>query len=204
MKCSTAREALSADLDGEDPGIDRKQVDDHLRRCASCRAFVERAADLALVSQRVRAQDVPDVSSQIVARAVADDDRRFLTWHLRIALVFVAAAQLVLSVPGLLYGTDDGAPVHIAHEIGSWDFALAVAFMFAAWRPLRAIGLLPFVATLSFGLCLTAVVDLANGRAVAVLETSHLLELIGTVLLWLLARPVTRRALARRERLRLV
>jgi len=107
-----------------------------------------------------------------------------------------------LALPALVYGSDDGAPVHVAHEMGSWDLALAVAFLFAAWRPLRAIGLLPFVATLAFGLCLTAVVDLVSGRAVAVVEASHLLEVIGTALLWLLARPVTRRALVQREPLR--
>jgi predicted anti-sigma-YlaC factor YlaD len=204
MTCSLIREVISAELDGEDPGFDRQLVDGHLRRCAGCRAFAARALDLVVATRGVRVEEVPDLSSRIVADAVASRDARLVTWPVRVGLVFVAAAQLVLAVPGLVFGSDDGAPVHVAHEMGSWDLALAIAFLFVAWRPLRAVGLLPFVAVLAAGLCLTAVVDLANGHAVALLETSHLLELVGTALLWLLARPVSRRDLARRERVQLV
>jgi len=114
------------------------------------------------------------------------------TSTLRLGLVAVAIAQLALAVPGLVYGSDDGAPVHVAHEVGAWDLALAIAFVFAAWRPLRAIGLLPFAAALSGGLILTAIIDVAHGRAVALTETAHLLELVGTALLYLLMAPRTR------------
>jgi predicted anti-sigma-YlaC factor YlaD len=196
MTCDIYREAISAEMDGEDPGLDQRLVDAHLRRCASCRAFAVEAADLksALRFGRI---DAPDLTAPIVARALDDWDRRWLTLPVRLGLVFVGAGQLALAVPGLLYGSDDGAPIHVAHEIGSWDLALAVGFLFAAWRPLRAVGLLPFVAVLSFCLGLTAVVDLLHGRAVAVLETSHLLELVGTLLLWLLVHPLARRARVR-------
>src|SRR5690242_895310 len=180
-----AREALSAGLDGEDGVVDRRLVDEHLRGCSRCRAFVTRAADLVELSREMAARRVPDRSSQVVERVVAEHDRRLVRLPVRLGLVCVAVAQLALAVPAFVYGTDDGAPVHVAHEMGSWDLALAVAFLFAAWRPLRAIGLLPFVATLAFGLCLTAIVDLTSGRAVAVVEASHLLEVIGTALLWL-------------------
>jgi predicted anti-sigma-YlaC factor YlaD len=201
MNCSIYREAISARLDGEDPGIARTVVDAHLRGCASCRAYATYAAELqgALPFSRV---DMPDLTASIVGRAVDDWDRRWLTLPIRIGLVFVGSGQLALAVPGLVFGSDDGAPLHVAHEMGSWDLALAVGFLFAAWRPLRAVGLLPFVAVLSACLGVTAVVDLVNGRAVAVLETSHLLELIGTVLLWLLVHPRARDAPERRETLR--
>ena len=117
--------------------------------------------------------------------------------------MFVAAAQLVLAVPGLVFGSDDGTPCTSRTRWVHADVALAVAFLFVAWRPLRAIGLLPFVAVLSVCLGATAIIDLMHGHAVAVLETSHLLELVGTALLWLLAHPVARHDLARRERVRL-
>ena len=144
---------------------------------------------------------VPDSTPSILSRAVEEWNRRWLTLPVRIGLVFVGAGQLALAVPGLVYGSDDGAPIHVAHEIGSWDLALAVAFLFVAWRPLRAVGLLPFVAVLSACLGLTAVVDLLHGRAVAVLETSHLLEVIGTLLLWLLVHPLARPAPTRSRQL---
>jgi len=105
---------------------------------------------------------------------------------LRLGLVAVAVAQLGLAVPTLLFGSDEGAPIHIAHEVGAWDLALAIAFVFAAWRPLRAVGLLPFAAALSGGLIITAIIDVLNGRAIALTETTHLLELVGTGLLWML------------------
>src|SRR6185312_15460324 len=116
------------------------------------------------------------------------------TSSLRLGLVAVAIAQLGLALPGLIYGTDEGAPIHVAHEVGAWDLALAIGFVFAAWRPLRAVGLLPFAAALSAGLILTAVLDIAHGRAVALTETTHLLELVGTMLLYLLMAPRKRPA----------
>ncbi len=132
-----------------------------------------------------------------IAIAAADDGalRPFLFSPVRVALVGIAIAQLALAVPTLLFGSDEGAPVHIAHEVGAWDLALAVGFLFAAWRPLRAVGMLPFVAALSAGLVFTAAVAIANGKTPAVLELTHMLELVGTVLLWMLTSPRPRRAL---------
>jgi predicted anti-sigma-YlaC factor YlaD len=183
MKCHEIREACSAALDGEDPGLPRAIIDDHLIGCASCRAFVSGA-------------EMPDLTPRIVA--AAQDDRAvrpFRSSPVRVALVGVAVVQLALAVPTLIFGSDEGAPVHIAHEVGAWDFALAVGFLFAAWRPLRAVGMLPFVAALSVGLMLTAVVDIANGKTPALLELTHLLELVGAVLLWKLTSPRPRRVL---------
>jgi hypothetical protein len=42
---------------------------------------------------------------------------------------------------------------------------------------------------------LTAVVDIANGKTPALLELTHLLELVGAVLLWKLTSPRPRRVL---------
>jgi len=61
--------------------------------------------------------------------------------------------------------------------------------------------MLPFVAVLSACLGLTALVDLMHGSAVAVLETSHLLELVGAVLLWLLVHPISRLQPARARKI---
>jgi predicted anti-sigma-YlaC factor YlaD len=183
MNCREIREACSAALDREDPGVSRAVIDEHLRTCDPCRKFVARA-------------EMPDLVPRIAMAAETDRAvRSFLSSPVRLALVGIAVAQLVLAVPTLLFGTDEGAPVHIAHEVGAWDLALAVGFLFAAWRPLRAVGMLPFVAALSAGLVLTAVVDIANGKTPAVLELTHVLELVGTGLLWMLTSPRPRRVL---------
>ncbi len=196
MECSKVREALSAAIDGEPPATPdttlNTAVAAHLHMCRPCRRFLERGQALVDLT-RSALQDAPaapDMTSFVLETARRERHRPDrLTSALRLGLVAVAVMQLVLAVPGLVFGTDEGAPIHIAHEVGSWDLALAVAFVFAAWRPLRAIGLLPFAAALSAALILTAVIDVLHGRAVALTETTHLLELIGTTLLYMLVAP---------------
>jgi predicted anti-sigma-YlaC factor YlaD len=188
MECSRAREALSAVLDGE-PTTDGTALTAHVRTCAACRRFLNSARALDALTH-ADLTDAPDLTARVLATARAERHRPDpLTSTLRLGLVAVGVVQLALAVPGLVYGSDEGAPVHIAHEVGSWDLALAIAFVFAAWRPLRAVGLLPFAAALSGALIVTAVVDVALGRAVALAETSHLLELVGTAFLYLLIAP---------------
>ncbi|MDQ1385443.1 MAG: hypothetical protein QOG65_2822 [Actinomycetota bacterium] len=192
MECSKARESLSAVLDGEPIGSPSAELTSHLRTCMACRRFLDRARALDALTHAARA-DAPDLSSEVLEAARAQRHRAD-PWisALRLGLVAVAVAQLALAVPSLVYGSDEGAPIHIAHEVGSWDLALAIGFLFAAWRPLRAVGMLPFAAALSAALILTAVVDIVHGRAIALTETAHLLELVGTALLYLLMAPRTK------------
>jgi predicted anti-sigma-YlaC factor YlaD len=194
MECSKAREALSAVLDGEPAAEATAALSAHVRTCADCSRYLERARALDSLTGAVRTEG-PDLTAQVLERARAQRHRLDpWTSSLRLGLVAVAIAQLGLALPGLIYGTDEGAPIHVAHEVGAWDLALAIGFVFAAWRPLRAVGLLPFAAALSAGLILTAVLDIAHGRAVALTETTHLLELVGTMLLYLLMAPRKRPA----------
>ena len=191
MECTRVREAISAGLDGEEPGVLPARIDAHVRRCGPCRAFRARAAAMQ-DAVRGAGEPVPDLAPRIV-----DDVTRprepLVEWPVRVALFTLALAQLLLAVPGLVFGSDEGAPIHIAHEAASWDVALAIGFMFVAWRPLRAVGMLPFVAALSCMLIATAALDLLHGHAEALFETTHLLEVAGSLLLWYLACPVSRR-----------
>lgn len=100
------------------------------------------------------------------------------------ALAAVALAQLVwVTVPALLFG-DRGAPIHVSHEMGSFDMALAVGFLVAAWRPARAQGMRVLVGAVALFLVLTAAMDLATGRTSMTDEAPHLLAVAG----WLLLR----------------
>jgi predicted anti-sigma-YlaC factor YlaD len=189
MECTKIREACSAALDGEPTAVAPGAIAEHLESCAACRGFVDDAHAMRRAFTNGR-PDGPDMTDLVLAAARAERHPRGPgTTALRLGLFAVAAAQLALAVPTLLFGSDEGAPLHIAHEVGAWNLALAVGFVFAAWRPLRAVGLLPFAAALSAGLLATAVVDVLDGRAIALTETTHLLELAGTALLWLLAAP---------------
>ena len=67
MDCDALREALSARLDGEDPGVDDAALDAHVAGCRACRAWAEDAAALHRLV-RVRAADpVPDLTAAIRA-----------------------------------------------------------------------------------------------------------------------------------------
>jgi len=51
MRCDRFRTAISARIDGEDPGLLDGALDAHLRACAGCRAWQERAH---IVTRRAR------------------------------------------------------------------------------------------------------------------------------------------------------
>jgi predicted anti-sigma-YlaC factor YlaD len=188
MECVTIREAISAELDGEEIPIPHRTVTEHVAQCAACRDFALAAGELRELTTRARAS-APLGTTRAVTQLLDERRDRGAAMPIRLGLVGVAAIQLVLAVPGLIFGSDEGAPIHVAHEAGAWSLALAVGFLFAAWRPLRAMGMLPFVGALSAGLVLTAVIDLIHGQAMAIDESVHLLAVVGTALLWLLAHP---------------
>jgi predicted anti-sigma-YlaC factor YlaD len=192
MECNTFREAWSAEFDGEPSPLSPVAVADHLGSCVGCRQFVEDARRFrADISAAI--PSTPEFAARVLDAARRDRSTRSReAMVLRVGLVAVALVQFAAAVPALLFGNDAGAPIHVAREVGAWDLALAVGFLFAAARPLRAVGLLPFVAALSAGLVITAVIDMLNGRAVALAETTHLLELVGAVMLWLLVAPRAR------------
>ena len=187
MDCQRCHQALSAATDGELTPDEAVQVEAHLGVCAACRAH--RAA-LAGVNRalRVRPADrVPDLVEPIMVAAQLPTRSTVPDWS-RYALLAVALLQLVSALPPLLLGRDPGASIHIAHELGSVNVALAAGLLLAAWQPRRISGLLPVSAALTVALIVTAVADVAAGRAVALAETQHLLEVLGLLFLWLAGR----------------
>jgi predicted anti-sigma-YlaC factor YlaD len=195
MSCERWREAVSARLDGEDPGIDVALLDAHLVRCATCRAFGA-AATARRRGQRVGAAPVvPDLSRR-VRRAVALADRA-ARWSIVRALLVVVAVQIVaFSLPALVLGDEQDTGSHAARHLGAFTVAYGVGLLVVAVRPARARAMLPVAAVLAGTLLITAVVDLVDGRIPLVGEAQHLPELLSVVLVWLLAIPSPRRAAA--------
>jgi predicted anti-sigma-YlaC factor YlaD len=193
MACDTWRDAISARLDGEDPGVDPALVDAHLARCADCRAF-ESAAGRARRGQRVgTAPTVPDASPS-VRKAVAVADRAG-RWSIVRALLVVVAVQIVaFSLPALVLGDEQDTSSHAARHLGAFTAAYGVGLLVVAVRPARARAMLPVAAVLAGALVITAIVDLADGRVPLVGEAQHLPEVLSVVLVWLLAVPAPRRA----------
>ncbi|HEX3540253.1 MAG TPA: zf-HC2 domain-containing protein [Acidimicrobiales bacterium] len=190
MECTTYREAISAAMDGEDPGCRHAEVAAHLAGCPACQAWAEVAGSLTRRARVGVADVVPDLTTSIVA-GVGFERRPVGSPAVvaRLGLLMVAAAQLLLAVPPLL-GRDAGASIHVAHEQGSWDLALAVGLLVVVVQPRRAASLLAVMAALAGGLALTMAVDIAAGRTNAAAEAPHGLAFLGLAFLWLLSREV--------------
>ena len=191
MDCENYRLAISARLDSEDAGIDDATLAWHLASCDPCRQFESEAIGLTRAVRVAATETAPDLTPTIMAAINAERSskaRRFDPQALRAGLIALAVVQMLLALPVLLFGRDAGAPVHIAREVGSFDFALAVGFFFVAWRPARAYGMLPLVAALVGCLAIGTVVDVARGTATLVDESAHLLDLLGLAAVWGLTR----------------
>jgi predicted anti-sigma-YlaC factor YlaD len=195
MTCMQIHQAISARLDGEDPVVDDATVYAHLAGCPGCRAF---AHDAELVHRRVRlapAPVMPDLTASVLT-AIGEEAR---TDHesdahtaLRWILVAIAVAQIAIAIPALVFGSDAGLPVHTARHIGSFDVALGVGFLYAAWKPSRIPGLLPVVCALVFCLVGSSLLDVAAGNTAALGEAQHVLDFVGLAVVWLLSRPAPR------------
>jgi predicted anti-sigma-YlaC factor YlaD len=194
MQCDRFREAVSARIDGEDPGLPHGALDAHLTACAGCRAWQQRAH---AVTRRARLGGSfldHDLTSLVLAAApaAATGRRRRLTQ--RAGLAALAAAQLAITIPLLLLGHDHDAGAHAAHELGSFDLSLAIAFAVGAIRPALAAGLAWPCAIAAAGLTGTAVIDLIGGQTPGADEAQHLVAVAGALLLIWQARTNGRRA----------
>jgi len=185
MDCGTARELISAIADGESTADERALVGAHRSGCTACDTF---GADVALLDRQLRirpAEPVPDLVAAVTARA--RPARLGRGGWLRPALAWVAVVMLVQSVPGLLFGSATGTDPHSARHLGAFGAALAVGFAYAAWKPHRAFGLLPFTAALVATTLISIVADVFSGSRTPIGELIHISEIVGLTLLWMIS-----------------
>jgi predicted anti-sigma-YlaC factor YlaD len=190
MECDRVREAISARIDGEDGGIPDDVLAAHLAGCADCRSWEQRAH---VVTRRARLGGAfldRDLTERVLAAVPPAPTRRLNRITQRTALVAVAIAQFAITVPLLILGHDHDAGVHAAHELGSFDLALAIAFCVGAIRPALSAGL-AWPCTIAAGsLVGTAIIDLIGGQTIGIDEAQHLIALAGALLLIWQARTV--------------
>lgn len=197
VNCELARDALSAAADGELPTAERPTLDAHLAGCPGC---CQHAFLIEQLDRRVRvrpAEPVPDLVAAVTARA--RPARLGRGGWIRPALAWVAIVIFAQSAPALVFGEATGANTHVARHVGAFGVALAVGLAYAAWRPHRAFGLLPFTAALVGTVLLSALFDVLDGDRTALAESAHIGELIGLTLLWMLAGSPGWRGLPKRR-----
>jgi predicted anti-sigma-YlaC factor YlaD len=193
MDCDTAREAISARVDGEDPGVPEVALEAHLAGCAACRGWQQRAYEL---TRRVRlGGPFPgrDLTPEVLAAIPPPAAGRW-TLAQRGGLLAAAMVQMAITVPLLILGHDHDAGAHAAHELGSFDLALAIAFAVGAVRPALSAGLAWPCCIAAAGLAGTAVADLIGGETIGADEAQHLIAVAGAALLFWQARTFGARA----------
>jgi predicted anti-sigma-YlaC factor YlaD len=185
VNCESVRSSISALLDGEAPVVPVSDVEQHVQSCRSCRSWRGAAHEVTrrarLEAARSPARSTDDLLTVVLERARPPRRPSLLAWA-RSGLVAVASAQLAVTVP-LLLGRDHGAPTHLAHEMGSFDMALAVGFLVAARRPERARGMQALVGAAAVFLVFTATLDLIAHRTSVGDEAPHVLAVVGWFLI---------------------
>jgi predicted anti-sigma-YlaC factor YlaD len=187
--CGQYREALSADLDGEPLGTSAVAVQAHLGSCAGCQAWYEAAGRLSRLARLAPAMPMPDLAPEVLgAVGPLRPPRRLAAGAARSALAAVAFVQALLAWSGALTGQDSMVSGHVAHEVGAWNLALAVAFLAAASRPRTAGALVAPVGVFVAVLAVSAVSDAVAGSVDGGRLAAHLLVAAGLALLIVVSR----------------
>jgi predicted anti-sigma-YlaC factor YlaD len=182
MECDAARLAISDSIDGGAPI--GENVLHHLTHCAACRSWQEAAHRLRRATMHpVAASAPPQIPVPRLPERFA-----FHRW-IRFALAW-AALLLIVGHVVAMFSTGTGSSIHLERHQAAFDVALGLAFLFVAWRPDRAYGMVPFAAAFTFALSVSALIDLINGASTLVRESQHLIELAGLGLLWWLGSAV--------------
>lgn len=141
MRCESAREAISADLDGELPPRDGDRVAAHVASCPSCLRWREQAQ---LMTRRVRvggALPEPERVAAVLA-AVRDEQRRRRTRRCWLAVAFAVVGaglvQLLATVPMLMLARGHTGGGGLLHQLGLVELGIGAGFFVGAvvvlWR----------------------------------------------------------------------
>lgn len=168
MDCATAREAISATLDGEDPGVAPGALDAHVAGCAACARWHDEAAAVSRLVRIGEAGETPDFAADAALRYAPPREPGPLDWP-RWALVFAAVSQFSIVVAELFLpqpmpgGMSIQPGSHVEHESVAFNFAVGVALLWVAARPAKARTQLPVLLSFALVLGILSTVDLLRG-----------------------------------------
>jgi predicted anti-sigma-YlaC factor YlaD len=195
--CVSAREELSARLDGE-WSAGSASVDDHLTGCTSCRTWQRQLYEVARSTRLTSSEQVPDISRsislQLAALNIESSNRRRLSPlpMLRVALAAISCGLIVAALSNMLHTPDAIGAGHLPRELGGFEFALGLGFLLAAWRPRHATGIAVVGSVVAVLLVVTALNDVLAGTTTSGIESHHLLDLAGAMVAAAVARLANR------------
>lgn len=196
MECGQAREALSARLDDEDPGVPSAELDAHLAGCASCTAWEQAAANVTRMT-RLAPLPAEDLATRrpvedILAGVQLPTPSRWPE-RLRLLLAVIGLAQVALGVAQLFSGGHahggGAAGIHLGHETAAFNLAVGVALLWVASRPGQAKGQLPMLLSFVGVLTVVSSLDVFDGRVAGERLITHLPAMLGLVVTVLLVSP---------------
>jgi predicted anti-sigma-YlaC factor YlaD len=198
MRCEECREVISARLDDEDLPGEADAVDAHVRTCADCRAFAERAARVRRLTRVRLAGPEPDLVGAVLAAGPPRSVRTRAAGAVRVGLGGLGVGQVALAICGIAAaaGHDHGGVVelaggsaaHLVHESSAWNLAIGVAFLLAAMGSRRVSGMVPVLGAFIGSLAVLSVLDLVGGGVEVGRLLGHGVALAGLVLLMALGR----------------
>jgi predicted anti-sigma-YlaC factor YlaD len=186
MDCATAREAISATLDGEDPGVEPAELDAHVASCPGCMAWQDEAAAVTRLARIEKAGEHPDVVEDVLAHFSPPAQPGPIDWP-RWALVLAAVCQFSIVVSQLFLPQPMGAGIsidpgsHMEHEAVAFNVAVGVALLWVAARPARARSQLPVLLSFAAVLLVLSLVDIVHGSVGWYRLASHVPLLLGVL-----------------------
>jgi predicted anti-sigma-YlaC factor YlaD len=195
--CEQCRDALSAQLDGEDDPRQRAAVDAHLAGCADCRQWSDDAAAVTRLVRMSVVAPAPAINDTVLDAAPGPGRRR-LVGGLRLALGVLGFAQFTLGMAQIgAYsaaehvhsGSADVSSAHLRHESAAWNVALGAGFGWIAVRRSRPAGLVPLLTAFVGLLTLLSASDLWAGEVDTTRLLTHALVVLGYLIVIALSRP---------------
>jgi predicted anti-sigma-YlaC factor YlaD len=181
VTCSTARELISARIDGELDAADETQLDSHLQSCVSCLEYQEDAFALRR-ALRMRVVEPEPAANVSVDLAGSLQGVSILRWAL-----FVIGGTLVVLNLSPIISPDGGAGAHLDRHDGVFGMALGIGMLAVAAKPHRAIGLVPLTSAIALLMTIVAIADLVTGNANLLAEAVHVVQFAGLICLWVIS-----------------
>lgn len=192
----TAREVLSALLDGESPAGDGDRAERHRAACPACAHWYAEAARLNRLLRLAPADDAGTDGAADLADSVLNRVRlpRRGRWRrpLRVALLLVAVMQLGIGLASLF--TPLGMAMvmpdspHMDHEDAAFNVAFGVALLLVGVNTRRAGTQLPVLGSFVLVLAVVSGFDFVDGAVGWARLATHVVVVVGALLVAALAR----------------